>query len=440
MTNITTARFALAAIAIPFAVAARAQQVPEGLGATAQALPATTGLVLATPGGLVAFDGANVTLATPGQPPQTLLQLPPLTFGSFLLQTDPAHVLFGCTGSQDAVWLLPLQGPAPVQPLALVALNYDATALTPNLALVSARTGGFSAANNDLLVLDLTTGIVQPVALLPGASGPVATAANGDLYYATGSVTFPTPPGLTQILRFRRPVLDAAILAAQVLGPAQAETVHVGLDSAGDLAFDDDGDLVVVDWMNGLVTEISDVEGPAPWLAAPIADYSAASTSPTTVQFVPGAGAGVFEPFQPANGTLLVLETDFFSTTRLRRVRGAPASLLATGASPHPVGPFDLVTTAGPSLGIGLVAFDSSSTPGTISLSVPGFEQPLLWSASLLGAPALVPILFDASGAALLTVVNPGFAPPLAATVQVLHVSVVGVLGATAPLPLLIAQ
>lgn len=440
MMNIPTTALFSAAIALGSDAVVPAQQLPEGLGATTQPLSATTSLVLTTSSGLVAFDGTTVTLTPPGLPPQPLLQLPAFAFGSFLLQTGPAHVLFACTGSQDTVWLLPLQGPMPSQPLATIAFNYDATTLTPNTALVSAKTGGFGAGNNDLLVLDLTTGAVQLVASVPGASGPVVTAANGDLYYATSSPTFPTPPGQVQILRFPRPVLDAAIIGNLVLGPVHANVAWSGIDTASDLAFDDDGDLLFVDWLNARIGEVSDAGGPSPWLAAPIADYTGAAASPTTLQFVAGAGAGVFEPFQPANGALLVHETDFFAISQLRSLRGAPASLGATGTSPHPVGPFDVVATAGPALGIGIVGFDISSAPGTLPLFVPGFEQPLLWSMALIQAPVFVLIPFDASGGALLTIGNPGFAPPIAATVQIAHISTIGVLGATAPLLLLIAQ
>jgi len=415
-----------------------AQQIPEGWVSGVYPLAAQVSLVLETPSGMVTFDGSTVVLTPTGQPGTVLLQLPSFVYGSFLVQAGPGHVLFGHTGSLDAIWYLPLQGSPPTQPLAFVTLNYDAVLLTPTSALVSARTGGWGAADNDLLVLDLLTGNTQLVVRVPGASGPLAIAPNGDVYYATGYAGIPMPPGTTTVLRFRRLQLDLALQTPRVLGLAHAETVVSGLDSAGDLAFDDDGDLLFVDWFNSRIGEISDAVGSSPWLAAPLADYALAAVFPTTVQFVPGNGGGVFEPFQPANGSLLVHETDYTAISRARRLRAAPADLSATGGSPIPSGPFVLTTVNGPNLGLGIVAFAFDATPGTFTLQIPGFEQPLAWSHALVATPMLATIAFDASGAAALALVNPGFAPANAVTAQVAFVSAAGVLGATAPINLLL--
>jgi hypothetical protein len=415
-----------------------AQQIPEGWFASVDPLAAQVSLVLETPSGKVTFDGTTVVLTPTGQPATVLLQLPSFVYGSFLVQAGPGHVLFGHTGSLDAIWSLPLQGSPPTQPLAIVPLNYDAVMLTPTSALVSARTGGWGVIDNDLLVLDLLTGITQLVVRAPGASGPLAIAQSGDVYYATGYAGIPMPPGTTSVLRFRRPRFDLAFQTHRVLGLAHAETVVSGLDSAGDLAFDDDGDLLFVDWFNSRIGEISDAVGASPWLAAPLADYGLASVFPTTLQFVPGNGGGVFEPFQHANGALLVHETDYAAISRARWLRAAAADLSASAGSPIPSGPFVLTTANGPNLGLGIVAFAFDSTPGTFTLQVPGFEQPLLWSHALATAPMLATIPFDASGAAALALFNPGSTPASAATAQVAFVSAAGVLGATAPIALLL--
>ncbi|MEO6594017.1 MAG: hypothetical protein ABIP94_04620 [Planctomycetota bacterium] len=430
----------LLALVAGAATALPAQQIPEGMTANVQSLSASTSLVLETASGTVTFDGTAVRLAPPGQVLRTLLQLPSFVFGSFLLQTGPNDILFGHTGSQDAVWHLPLQGPAPTQPLALVTLNYDAVMLTATSVLLSARTAGWSAPDNDLLVLDLVTGGTQLVGRVSGASGPLAIASNGDVYYATGFIGFPVPPASTTVLRFRRSRFDQAMLTHRVLGLAQAETVMAGLDAAGDLAFDDDGDLLFVDWFNGRVGEISDAVGPTPWLAPPLVDYGTAAVFPNTLQFVAGSRGGVFEPFQPTNGSLLVHETDYLALSQLRTLRAAPVDLVVTGGVPIPLGPFGFVVSNGPSLGLGVVAFAFGGAPGIVTLHVPGFEQPLAWSQALVTAPLLLSVAFDASGAATLTIGNPGFAPAIAATAQVAFVSSVGVLGATAPVALLVGQ
>ncbi len=431
-------RVPLSALAIALLLApARAQLHPEGLSAGTQALAPTASLALVSAAGRVDFDGTTLSLLAPGQSPQLLLQLPNPVFGSFLVQTDAAHVLFGYTASTPALWLVPLQGPPPIQPLATLAFNYDADRFDATHALVSARTGGFTAPNNELWLLDLTNGATQLVAEIPGASGPVAIAANGDVYTATGYAGFPTPPGSASVLRFPRPLVDAAIAAHRVLQMQHAQLVLGGLDAVADMAFDDDGDLLFTDWFNSRVSEISDA-ATFPNLVPSVVDYATASVFPTTVQFVAGTGSGVFEPFQPPNGTLYVLETDYLTTSQLRTLRAAPAPLATNAPSPVPAGPFALTVSNGPIGGLGVVAFAAGTTPGTLVVQVSGFEAPLAWSAALWPAPPLAVLPFDAAGNATLTVTNPGFASGLWATAQVAFVSAAGGIGATAPLAVLL--
>ncbi len=421
-----------------------AQQLPEGWSTGATALTGSTSQALLTPAGLVTYDGSQVLLSPSGQSPIPLLQTSGTVFGSFLLQVDAGRVLFGHTGigpvgTTDRIWLLPLQGPPPLQPLAAVPFNYDAVMLTGGTVLLSARTGGFAAAANDLLVLDLVTGNIQNLALLPGASGPVALGPNGDVYYATGSAAFPTPLGTASVLRFPRAVVDAAIQNQTVLGLADAQVVMAGLDAAGDLLFDDDGDLLFVDWLNLRIGQIDAAASAQPSLGAVVANYANAPVSPTSLQWLPGNGSGVFEPFQPANGRLLVHATDYFSTAELREVFGARPGIAVAGGAVLPSGPFQVDVTSGPALGIGVVAFAMGHLPGVQVVTLPPFEQPLLLSDTMLGGPVTITVLFDAAGAAVLTGNNPGFAPALPVTLQAVFVSNQGVLGATNVLPISIA-
>ncbi len=431
----TLAGLALSPIAL-------AQQASEGLASGVLTLPGTTSIATVVGADLVTFDGVDLKRTTPGQVTTTLLSLPAYFFGSFVLPVNGTHALLGYTGMTggDAVWLVPLQGPAPSQPLAGLAFNYDAALLDGQRALVSARTGGFAAADNELWTLDLQTGATQRVASIPGASGPVAIAGNGDVYYATGFAGFPTPPGTCTFLRLPRPVVDAAIASNTVLGLAQTQVVAAGLDAAGDMTFDDDGDLLFVDWFNGRVSEISDAASAQPSVVPGIVSYATAAVFPTTVQFVGGAQAGVFEPFQPTNGSLLVFETDYFATASLRKVETQPGALLVNAANPVPAGLLQFVISSGPANGIGLLAFGIGPTGVTTPLAVPGFEAPLAWNTALTTAPVLLPFLFDASGGHILNATNPGFATPFPATVQVAFVSSAGLLGATQSAALTISQ
>lgn len=424
-----------------FSAFAASQQLPEGWATSATALASTVSQALMTPAGLLTYDGSQVELSPPGQPAISLLQTTGMVFGSFLLQVDAGRVLFGHTGigpvgTTDRIWLLPLQGPPPQQPLALVPFNYDAVMLTTNTVLLSARTGGFAASDNDLLVLDLLTGSTQNLALLPGASGPVAIGPNGDVYYATASAAFPTPPGTASVLRFPRGIVDAALLNQTVLGLADAQVVLAGLDAAGDLLFDDDGDLLFVDWINLRIGQIDEAASAGPSLGAVVADYAQAPISPTSLQWLPGTGSGVFEPFQPANGRLLVHATDYFSTAELRAVVAAPTVVAVAGGAALPSGPFQVDLSAGPALGIGVVAFAVGHLPGVQVVTLPPFEQPLLLSDTMLAGPVTVTVLFDAAGSAMLVGNNPGFGPALPVTLQAVFVSSQGVLGASNVLPI----
>lgn len=427
----------LAATAIALGALA-AQQAPAGYTVARTPLPPGATAVQQTTAGLVYCTGTTLELRPPGQPATTLLALPGFVFGSFTLPVGSTHVLFG-ESSNNRLWLVPLAGPAPASPLATLPFNYDAVLLTPQRALVSAKITGFATNDNDLVAVDLGTGALQTIAKLPGASGPLALASNGDVLYATSSLAFPTPLGTAELLRFPRAAIDQAIATQATLGPASATVVVSGFDAAGDLAVDDDGDVFYADWLQDNVREIDDVDGPAPTLGGVLLDHTGVPTSASGLQFVAGQGPGVLEPFQPTGGTLLVHETDFFSTTALAAVTTARAQLASTVVSPIPAGPFALVASQGPANGIGLLAF-GAGTPGPV-LSVPlgGFEAPLLWDSALVVGAALVPVAFDASGTMNLPLSNPGMPALAPSLVQVFFLDLAGRLGTTPSLAITLA-
>lgn len=406
------------------------QQLPEGITGQLVALPAGAASPALLPGGdVVYFDGTDLWRRAAGQPPQALLHLPSFVFGSFTLDVGGGALLFG-ENLTHHLWLVPTAGPAPTQPLATIPFNYDAAALDAQRVVVSAKTGGFSTPDNDLIVVDLATGVVQPLASVPGASGAVTVAANGDVYYATASLAFPTPPGQTAVVRFRRAVVDAALQQSLVLGIADAEPVFAGLDAAADLCLDDDGDLLFTDWFQNTLGELNDVDGPAPWLSTPLVHYGTAPGA-AAVQFVPASGAAHFEPFQPLGGTVAVFETDFATTSAFRLLTARRAVLAPMGPAPIPAGAVTLQVAAGPANGLALLAITLDATPGSSTFAVPGFEQTLHWQTVLVGTALLQPAAFDAGGALSITFSNPGFAVPMAATAQVALLSASGVLGSS---------
>jgi len=428
------------AILVPLLASALAAQ-PQATGYRSQlrALPDGASSMLALDRrDVVYFTGTRLVLDD-GSATRDLLTLDGAAFGSFTIRVDTDTLLFGATtlNGTDGVWLVPLRGAA--RRLASIPLNYDAVAWRPGLVLVSAKTGGFGAADNDIIAVDLQSGALDPIAAVSGASGPLAVDAEHNLYYATSSAAFPAPPGEVDVVRF------SAAQVASAIGPgeltlADACVLHSGLDAAGRLAFDDDGDLlaaVLFFFADGSVArevvELSDIGGARPRLGR-LLDLGTTPFAPEHVQFVAAdrsAGA-VFEPFQPDGGALLVQETDYLSgATRLRAIAAARP---ATTVVPEGVigrGPFTIATSGGPPLGAGLLVVGPGHLRRERVLTIAGFEQPLFWM-PMLGLA--LPVAFDGSGRAERTLFNPGLPFPLPMRTQTLFVDQAGsTLGSAAP-------
>ena len=413
------------------ALSLSAQQSPEGYSNQAASLPSGAGQVLTTASGTVFFTGTELVLDN-GFNTQTLLTFASPTFGSFTAPIGSTRVLFG-ESSNGGVWSVALDGSS-AQLITNLTFNYDAVLLDDDRALVSAKTGGFIAQDNSVVFVDLLTGQTQLVALFPGASGPLAIDDAGDIYYATASNQFPAPPGSTDVLRISRSAVNAAIANNQILGVSDATVVVSGLDAAGDMAFDDDGDLFYVDWFNGVIGEINEADTAQATVGPAIIDYASATVSPGGLQFVPAASPvpQVFEPFQAAGGTLRVYETDYVSVARQRVLRAARPALTTSVASPIPAGTFSLDVSSGPANGLAIIVLATTTATGPLSLSVPGFEAPLLVDAALATAPMFIGVALDAAGAGSLPLNNPGFAPAISATAQAVLASTGGALGSTA--------
>jgi len=433
---------ALATLVALAAAPVAAQQATEGYAEQVRPLSAGTTQIRTLTllghggGGEIYFDGTALVLTGIGSPRQLLTFAAPV-FGSFLIEADHGQVLFG-ESTTGGVWLVPLNGPTPVQPIATMPYNYDAVMLAPTQAIVSAKTGGFTSPDRDLLLLDFATGLVRQLAVMPGASGPVAM--GGGLFYATAPLAYPAPPGQVAILRFDHSTVLQALNSSQVLGPSDAQTLFSGIDAASDIALDDDGDLFFVDWFRNVIGEVDEVAGPTPRRKDLIA-YAAAAVYPAALQFVPG-GPGPFEPFARHSGALGVLETDYGALNQFRVVAPRSADLASSVPDPMPSGTFVLRIANGPRGGPGLIALAlAPPLPYELAFGVPGFEQPLLWLPVLLVPSITQFVAFDAMGGAALTLSNPGFAPALDAMTQAAFVDAsVTVLGATPPLAVRLSQ
>jgi hypothetical protein len=388
-----------------------AQQLAEGYRSSPHGLPDGAGNVLRLSDGATAwFTGTELVLAENGAT-RSLLQLPGFVFGSFTIEAGADVLLFGESSAGD-LWLVPVRGGGSPRVLANLTLNYDAARWGAHHVLVSAKTGGFGSAHNDVVAVDLRTGALTALIRVPGASGPLVVGPAGELYYATAGLGFPPPPGGVSVLRWDAQTLRAA-LGNVVLTELDAHTVYAGIDAASDLALDGDADLFFVDWWNGTIGELSDVRGASPRRSV-LLDHAGAPVSGAGLQFVgPAARPGRpdFEPFQPAGGgRLLVHESAFGGPSQLRTVEAARPRTTHTGGPVVPRGPFALVTDGGPALGLGFVAIGARAAPFEIGLPIPGFEQTLFWNPGLLIPSSVRAVIFDASGQAVLHLHNPGIA------------------------------
>ncbi|MGE3172395.1 MAG: hypothetical protein AB7O97_07185 [Planctomycetota bacterium] len=428
------ARLAAPAATVALLAAAPAQTLDEGYHSTVTALPAAAHSVAVVDAGTVWFDGTDLVLQPEGQPARTLLQFPTPRFGAFTLPLPDGALLFA-ESSLDEVWLVSLDAAIAPRLLTTVAFPYDAAPLGTGRVVVSARTGGFPSVVNDLVAVDLVTGAQVPLGAVPGASGPVVVDAQGNLLCATAPLAFPPPAGTVEVLRWSPLQWTAALGGGAPLDRANAQLLRGGLDTAGDLALDRDGDLLVVDWLANQVLELDDL---APGVGGPprvLVDHAGTGLSPTMLALRPGVDPlAPFEPFAlPGGETLLVLETDFATTTRLRAVRSQAAGLDHTPAATVPAGPFALALDDAPRSGVALLALSHLATGFGVPLQLPGFEQVVRWDTGMLQPLLTFLVPLDAQGHVAIGLTNPGFPGGFDLMVQAVFVGAgAPVLGATA--------
>ncbi len=394
-----------------------AQQLAQGWQSDTTPLPPGAGNVLQIGADRVWFTGTDLVLAqASGQ--QSLLHFNTPVFGSFTIQAHATALLFGENSNGD-VWLVPLQGPQSPRVLANLPFNYDAVLWGPGRALVSARLGGAASPDNDVVALDLQTGMATPLLRVSGASGPLALDPAGNLCYATATSSFPPPPASVRLLRWTAAQMQQAF-GSSVLGAQDARVLWSGLDAASGLACDTDGNLSFTDWWNA---QIGVIEAMRPRRSV-LFDYGSAAWSAVSLQFLgdpPMPGQPRFEPFQPeGGGRLLVQESDFLpqGVNQLRAIRALRPAAAHTGGDPVPAGNFELRAADAPRNGLALFAVATAAAPNDTALWFPGFQQPLFWNLGMFGGSTwLVPV--DGTGHAHLALSNPGFPGGLQAFLQV---------------------
>lgn len=234
-------------------------------------------------GSRVYFDGISVDLYdSTGTFVLNLGSTPAFVFTAFV-EVDPSETFAIVAESSSGVVYKAMLDGSGMAPLSTIQLGYDGVFESAHELLVSATHFG---AGNDILRLDTTTGALTSVAVVPGWSGPLDLAPNGDLVYGESSASG------GRILRF-----DAAELSGPLpLSELDADVLTDGLDGAASLAVDPVfGNIFVTSnvWaVSGLLLEI-DADGT-------IVDTIAAGTDWLTgLQFVSVAGPGHFHRYQP---------------------------------------------------------------------------------------------------------------------------------------------
>jgi hypothetical protein len=397
---------------------ASAQDLEDGYGQRVLDLPSDAGQVLDLGAAQVYFTGTDLVLAK-NSTKRSLLQFSKSVFGSFTIRIAPDTLLFG-ESSDGSIWRVPLSANSLPKQLGSIALNYSAVLYSKRWAIISAKTGGFSATTNDLIAINLMTGAQDPIAAVPGASGPIAVDGKQDLYYATASLSYPPPPGFSDVVKFSAAKIQSAFGSTQ-LAISDASVLVSGIDAAGSLALDNDDDLFLTDWVNSNIVEISDVNGTSPRRST-LGSYASASVTPGGLQFVAGNNSTSkhqFEPFQTLGaGRLIVHESSFGTISRLRNLIPMRATTESSvGNKVSKATAFDLVVKNGMTAGTGFLILGLGRHTRESDLAQP-FEAPIFWSSTLLQPILITPINFDSHGEAKLSLYNPGFAQPLALTSQ----------------------
>jgi hypothetical protein len=329
MQRIFSRTIASAFLVLSSSLARATDVIAPGFGADAtHVYPASDIYTSLSNGNRVTFDGLHVALETDaGMPIGTLGSIAAQAFGSFLI-VDPTstYVLLG-ENTTGAIYKVAFSGG--VTPIADLDYNYDAAFEDASHVLVSAATG----LGNEIYRVDVNTGVTTHVVHANGYSGPIAVAANGDLYYCTqDDSSFPAPPGSSTILRWT----NAAIHSGSVQTEGTASVFAAGLDGGSSMNFEHVfGHLFVCEAPFVGTNRILEFD-PA---GTRVDEVVTTANTLSKLEFFYGAGAASFQAFQPANVTMKYRSTDYNITFTSEIVTVTPKRPVATVSGPGLTGP-----------------------------------------------------------------------------------------------------
>lgn len=202
-------------------------------------------------------------------------------------------------------------GGAGLQFLCNLPFNFDARFEDAGHVLVSAATCGFGC-GNEIHRIDLANGATSLVATVSGPSGPIARAANGDLYYGVNP-DFPATTG--SIVRWTAAQVSSGVVQTE----ASAAVFAPGIDPASSMEFEPVfGNLFVTQPVFGSTSHVREY-APNGQLRGIVA---ASPEFLSGIAFFRTPGIGSFQAFQPAGVRLAYRATDYgANTSGMRTIR-----------------------------------------------------------------------------------------------------------------------
>lgn len=277
-------------------------------------------------GDRVVFDGTVVWReADDGTFLQQLGTVPAYVYPSFVLP-DPSTT-FALVGesSRGKIYRIDLAGSG-MQMLADLDYNYDAKFEDAGHVLVSAAPCGFNC-GSEIHRIDLSTGAMSLLATVSGPSGPLAVAANGDLYYGVNP-DFPTITG--SIVRWSA----AQVSSGAVLQEASATIIVPTIDPSSSMAIEPVfGHLFVAQALFGTPAHVVEYSPNGHFLG----NVAESLEFLSGIEFLRTQGLGSFGAFQPDGVHLLYRATDYSANTsesrslRTRRPRAYTSGPGLTG-------------------------------------------------------------------------------------------------------------
>jgi len=364
-------------------------------------------------GDVISYDG--VTVDRYDATGAFLLNLatftPPVFTGAFAVDPTGTFAIVGESSLGDVFRVdLAVGG---LTKLTNLVFNFDADFAPDGTVILSAAVGGFGV-GNDLVRLDPMTGATTFLAHVAGPSGPVEFDNFGNVYYATLSPNFPSPPGSTDILIFLAADLAAAdcSLPGGCLDETDAVLFASGYDGASDMTLDPQtGRLYFSE--NNFATGTSRIwalAGGAVGGTSPFVEEATFNWT-TGLEAIGGSTAATLQGFQPSSDARLHYNTtDFFSSWQRVSVTAKRPTLSISGPGQSGAGQVDLaVANAAPGGGVLYFFGPTALVVGTESAYSLAAVAPLftaLDAASLSAFGGIVGV--DGAGASSYSFSNPG--------------------------------